>query len=90
MDPRLVLGELLDILPKSRIIAVTYGIPGAWDFEIAQVIARKFGIKHEVINLLEDKWDIEELGKAATRLLRPVSVYQSYVRQKITNRFGAG
>jgi asparagine synthetase B (glutamine-hydrolysing) len=89
MDSRLVLGELLDILPKSRIIAVTYGIPGAWDFEIAQIIARKFDLRHEVINLLEDKWDIEDLGKAATRLLRPVSVYQSYVRQKITNRFGA-
>jgi hypothetical protein len=90
MDSRLILGELLENLPKSRIIAVTYGIPGAWDFEIAQVITRKFGIRHEVINLLEEKWDIDGLAIAATRLEKPVSVYQSYVRQKITNRFGHG
>jgi asparagine synthetase B (glutamine-hydrolysing) len=90
LDSRTILGGLLENLPKSRIIVATYGIPGAWDFEIAKGIAQKFGLKHEVINLLEERWDIDELVKAAARLERPVSVYQSYARQKINNRFGTG
>ena len=48
MDSRTILGGLLENLPKYRIIAVTYGIPGAWDFEFAKLITQKFGVRHEV------------------------------------------
>jgi hypothetical protein len=88
LDSRTILGGLLENLPKSKIIAATYGIPGAWDFEIAKTITRKFGLRHEVFNLLDEKWEIDKLIAAASRLKNPVSVYQSYVRQKINNYFG--
>lgn len=89
LDSRVILGGLLENLPKSQIITATYGIPGAWDFEIAKNIARKFGLRHEVFNLLEEDWDVAQLTAAATRLRGPISVHQSYVRQKINNHFGA-
>jgi hypothetical protein len=88
LDSRAILGGLLENLPKHKIIAATYGIPGAWDLEIAKIITRRFGIKHEVFNLLDEKWDIDQLVVAATHLANPISVYQSYVRQKINNHFG--
>jgi hypothetical protein len=88
MDSRAILGGLLENLPKSRIIAATYGIPGAWDFEFGKVIAQKYGIKHEAFNLLDEKWDMEELVVAASYLKNPVNVYQSYIRQKVNQHFG--
>jgi asparagine synthetase B (glutamine-hydrolysing) len=88
LDSRVVLGGLLENLPRSQITTATYGIPGAWDFEIAKKIARKYGVRHETFNLLDEKWDVEHLLAAATHLKKPVSVHQSYVRQKITNYFG--
>ena len=88
LDSRAILGGLLENLPRSQIIAATYGIPGAWDFEIAKRITRKFGLQHEVFDLTQEKWEPEHLVKAATRLTLPVSVHQSYIRQKITNHFG--
>ena len=88
LDSRAILGSLLDILPKSQIVAATYGMPGTWDYEIARGICKKFGIQHEVFNLLEEKWEADSLLKAAQRLTLPISVYQSYVRQKVNQHFG--
>jgi len=88
LDSRVILGALLEHVPPSQIIIATYGIPGAWDFEIAKFITRRFGLRHELFNLVGESWDIDQLIKAATRLTLPVSVYQSYVRQKINNHFG--
>jgi hypothetical protein len=89
LDSRVILGALLENLPRSQIVTATYGIPGTWDFDIAKKIARKFGLRHEAFNLLDEKWDLDQLAVAATRLKKPISVHQSYVRQKITNHFGA-
>lgn len=88
LDSRVIIGGLLENLPTSQIIAATYGIPGSWDFDIAQTISQKYGIQHEVFNLLGEKWDIDQLVIAASHLKSPVNVYHSYIRQKITNRFG--
>jgi hypothetical protein len=88
LDSRAILGGLLENVPPSQIVATTYGIPGAWDFEIGKLIARKSGIRHEAIDLTNDKWDIDDLTRAASRLKLPVSVHQSYVRQKINDYFG--
>lgn len=88
LDSRAILGGLLENLPRSQIIAATYGIPGAWDFEIAKLITRKFGIRHEVFDLTHEKWDVGNLMTAASRLRYPVSVHQSYARQKINDHFG--
>ena len=88
LDSRAILGGLLDILSKSQIVAATYGMPGTWDYEIARSICKKFGIQHEVFNLLEEKWETDSLLKAAQQLTLPISVYQSYVRQKVNRHFG--
>jgi len=88
LDSRLILGGLLELLPASQIVAATYGIPGSWDLEIASAIARKFGLRHVIFDLTEEKWDRDRLIEAGRHLKEPVSVHQSYIRQKITNHFG--
>lgn len=88
LDSRAVLGGLLENVPTSQIVAATYGFPGSWDLEIATTLARRYSLRHEVFDLTDEKWDIDELIKAGKRLTQPVSIYQSYVRQKITNCFG--
>jgi hypothetical protein len=45
LDSRAILGGLLENLPKIQIVIATYGIPGAWDFEIAKTITRKYGLQ---------------------------------------------
>lgn len=88
LDSRIILGGLLKNLPHSQIVATTYGIPGAWDFEIAKKIARKVGIYHETFDLTNEKWDLDNLVVAASHLKYPVNVYQHYVRRKINEYFG--
>lgn len=88
MDSRAILGGLLENLPRSRIIAATYGIPGSWDLEIAKDMAKSVGIRHKVFDISQDPWDVDCLIEAASRLKYPVSVHQSYIRQKVNNHFG--
>jgi len=88
LDSRAILGGLLENVPTSQIVVATYGIPGSWDLEIASAIAKKFGLRHEVFDLTNDNWDPNQLVQAGMRLKQPISVHQSYVRQKITNYFG--
>lgn len=88
VDSRAILGGLLENLSPSQLIAATYGVPGAWDFEIAKLIARKYGLRHELFDLTNEKWDVDQLINAASCLRYPISVHQSYVRQKINNHFG--
>lgn len=89
MDSRAILGGLLENLPKSKIIAATYGIPGSWDLEIAKDIAKSVGIRHEVFDISHDSWNMDRLIEAASCLKYPVSVHQSYIRQKVNDHFGA-
>ena len=88
LDSRMILGGLLEILSSSQIVTATYGIPGSWDMEISAAIAKKFGLRHEVFDLTNDRWDVDQLVDAGKHLKRPISVHQSYVRQKITSHFG--
>jgi asparagine synthetase B (glutamine-hydrolysing) len=88
LDSRIILGGLLENLSASQIVATTYGIPGAWDLEIAKRMARKFGIRHEVFDLTNETWDVDKLAAAASHLRYPVNVYQHYVRRKINEHFG--
>ena len=51
-------------------------------------LLQQFGLRHEIFDLTTEKWELDQLLKAGKRLKEPISVHQSYVRQKITNYFG--
>jgi hypothetical protein len=89
LDSRAILGELLEQLPSSQIVTTTYGMPATWDLQIAKTIAKRLHLRHVPFNLLDERWDLDELAHAAERLDAPVSVYQSHVRRKINDYFGS-
>jgi len=51
LDSRLILGFLMKIIPSENIKTVTFGIPGTYDFEIGNYIAKKLKTNHLSINL---------------------------------------
>ena len=51
LDSRLILGALLERLPAEQIRTYTFGIPGSYDFDIANSIAKDYGTQHLPISL---------------------------------------
>jgi hypothetical protein len=88
LDSRAILGGLLENLPSSQVIAVTYGIPGTWDYEIGKQIAQKYSLRHEPFNLYDVKWDFDQMVAIAAQLDNPVDVQQCFLRSRINTYFG--
>ncbi len=51
IDSRLILGVLVELGLAERMVAVTFGIPGTLDFDLAPRVARAAGVRHEAIDL---------------------------------------
>lgn len=67
LDSRLILYSLLKFVPRSRITAYTFGIPGSAEISIASLIAQHFCIEHVVyspheINYLEIISSLPQIG----------------------------
>ena len=90
-DSRAILGGLLENMNSSRIQTVTFGVPGAWDFEIGQQVARSAGVRCELIDLSSTvwKWDTLDLIKTAKRTECPLWVFDVYVNHHLPNHFDA-
>ena len=90
LDSRAILGELIEILDRKDIIAVTFGTPGTWDFEIPKLVARTAGVHHECIDLTSSqwKWDFEGMVKTAAKMETPTWLFDAYVFYQILQRFG--
>ncbi|MCK5833733.1 7-cyano-7-deazaguanine synthase [bacterium] len=65
LDSRLIIASLLESGIQDRIQTVTYGQPGAYNYEIAVKLAKKLGLKHKTINLNKIKIDTESLLQTA-------------------------
>ncbi|MFT6733865.1 MAG: hypothetical protein ACJAS9_002059 [Polaribacter sp.] len=46
LDSRLILGSLLEHVSPSEITTYTFGIPGSFDYEIGNLVAKAVGTKH--------------------------------------------
>ena len=51
LDSRGILAGLIDAGLREQITAVTFGVPGSWNYELGRGLARKCGIKHRQIDL---------------------------------------
>jgi hypothetical protein len=87
-DSSTILMGLLDHLQSSQLVLATFGVPGTWDFEIPQLMAKKFGLRHERFNLLDEKWDLSQLVRTAELLVHPANVHQSHVHRTMVEHFG--
>lgn len=89
IDSRFLLAMLLAAGLRERIVAVTFGIPGTFDFEIAAQVARAAGVRHEVIDLRTmAPTRAELLGAARTA---PWSfLFEVHYNRLVFQRFGRG
>lgn len=59
LDSRLILACVLDHVEAQNIYTYTFGEPGAWDFEIGNKVARKFGTRHTSFDLGGEKYSLD-------------------------------
>lgn len=87
IDSRLLLGTLVELVPRERIVAVTFGVPGALDFDLAPAVARAAGVRHEAIDLTGLAVTRDEL-LATARAAPWTFVHEAYPNHLIPRRHG--
>ncbi len=68
VDSRMVLAGLLECTEAQNVHTYTFGVPGALDYEIGQMIAKKIGTKHTQINLNDCVYTQDELLEISRRM----------------------
>jgi len=86
LDSRAILGGLLEARQASAIDAITFGIPGATDYEAGTEIAKAVGLRHQRIDLTELPITLERLAKTALRTDGNVVLFQAYVHTAMSER----
>lgn len=64
VDSRLILGTLVKLGLQKRIDAVTFGVPGTFDYDLAPRVARAAGVRHHAIDLSGQDVSGERLRRA--------------------------
>jgi hypothetical protein len=52
-DSRAILACLRRIVDRDKLVTVTFGTPGTYDFELGRQVAHAAGVRHEVIDLTQ-------------------------------------
>lgn len=68
VDSRMVLAGLMECTEAKNVHTYTFGVPGALDYEIGQIIAKKIGTKHTQINLNDCVYTQDELLEISRRM----------------------
>jgi len=61
LDSRAILGGLIDEGLRDQIVAVTFGIPGTWDYELSSEVAKEANVRHESLDLRKIKITTDKL-----------------------------
>lgn len=78
LDSRGILGALLECTSAQNIYTFTFGIPGTYDYEIGNMIAKKDGTKHKCINLLNYQYTQYELEEVFRRVDMQTVLFFTY------------
>jgi hypothetical protein len=89
IDSRLLLGTLIELVPRERILTVTFGVPGSFDFDLAPAVARLAGVRHEAIDLRGLAVTREDL-LATAREAPWTFVHEAHANHLIPRRHGEG
>ena len=90
LDSRTILANILGLIDPSKIIAVTFGLPGSPDYERAKFITKKIGLRWENIDLSPRKWTwtTAKLIDAAKRNQQLTWLFDSAINHAIQLKFG--
>lgn len=89
LDSRTILAGLIKLGLKDKIITVTFGTPGTYDFEFGNLVASYAGTKHENIDLTKEIITLENFLKSKTDNEQWTYLFDNYYNKLIPERFGA-
>ena len=88
LDSRAILGGLLDAGHRDRIVAVTWGTRGTYDFDIGCEVARHAGVRHEDIDLTQVSVRRELLLETARDVGKCVWLFDAFYNRLAPKLFG--
>ena len=87
LDSRVILAWLAQHVDHSRLQCVTLGIPGAYDFEIGSLVAKRVGIRLEHIDLSQMHWRKDDLLQFARDSTTALPLFESWLFHQTRTRF---
>lgn len=88
LDSRAILGYLVNAGLKDKIITVTYGIPGTYDYEISKLLAKKIGLAHTCLDLNRVKISSDSLLEAAVNGSSWTLLFDAMYNSLLVKEFG--
>lgn len=89
MDSRIVLAALLEFTEARNIHTYTFGMTGAYDYEIPNRIAKKMGTKHTNFNSNDTLYTIEGLIRAAMASDGNTEVFHPLVLNRVADHYNS-
>lgn len=89
MDSRIILAALLEFTEAKKIHTYTFGVPGAYDYEIPNSIAKKLGTKHTNFSSDDTVYTIEGLVRAAIASDGNTEIFHPLVLNRVADHYGA-
>lgn len=89
VDSRLVLSVLLRFRSADSIDTYTFGIKGALDYDIGNLIAKKAGTRHLSIDLNNQTYGLDELIEASKRTDHQTHLFHNPPLQILDERFAS-
>jgi hypothetical protein len=92
LDSRAILAGMLDHLAPAEITSYTYGVPGASDFQIGALVARRAGVRHEAVRTDRLGWTSEDLVNCVEDhgVPMPMMLGGKYLNWYVRRRLGDG
>jgi asparagine synthetase B (glutamine-hydrolysing) len=96
LDSRYILGAALEIVDATRIVTMSFGAPGSFDFEIGRKVAKAAGVKHVAYPLDPGHFSNEALrsncmdtqGQISFTTEAPFEIYKDFRRYGKINLSG--
>ena len=89
LDSRTLLGLALELLSPSCIRTYTYGVPGSFDYELGNRLAREAGTRHTTIILRPEPPPIDDLIAIAKRTDANTNLFPPIVWLEVERTMGS-
>lgn len=88
LDSRAILAGLIDVGYRDKIVTVSFGTPGLYDYEICKIVSKKFGVQYKNINLESIIVSTENLIETASNGAAWTFLIDAYYNSLICKEFG--
>lgn len=87
LDSRATLSALAssEHVDREQILAVTFGTPGTWDFDIARNVASEVDVRHLALDLTSDEfeWSPQLLEEYAATQVAPNKFFEGFINATV-------